>query len=371
MKRICCFCERWESGGIESFLNNVLLHGDLTGIEVDLVAACVKESVFTAGLRARGVRFVPLSGKLRSLRNYRLFRKLLRSRQYDVVHFNLFQGLSLSYVQIARQEKISVRIVHSHGAGLRKSATRRLKLMAHDIGKLVWGNAATDFWACSRSAAEFLFPPSVVNYNAFHLIPNGIDTSAFRFSDRDRAQARAELGLDGQTVIGTVGRMSSEKNQVFLLDVFEEYCKLRPDSRLLLVGDGVERTDLEQKTREKGLEDRVIFYGTSYSVSRLLSAMDYFVLPSQSEGFGIAAVEAQTAGLPVLCSQGVPTEARITPWVKSMALCEGARRWAEVLNGWQPEHSRCAGEEAVRGGGYDIFDTYQLVIKKYLEQKNG
>lgn len=57
MRRICCFCESWESGGIESFLHNILLRMDLTGLEVDIVAAQLKDSVFTQALRERGVRF--------------------------------------------------------------------------------------------------------------------------------------------------------------------------------------------------------------------------------------------------------------------------------------------------------------------------
>ena len=57
MRRICCFCESWESGGIESFLHNILLRIDLTGQEVDIVAAQLKDSVFTQVLREHGVRF--------------------------------------------------------------------------------------------------------------------------------------------------------------------------------------------------------------------------------------------------------------------------------------------------------------------------
>ena len=57
MRKICCFCERWESGGIESFLHNVLVRMDLTGMEVDIVASQIKDSVFSQDLRERGVRF--------------------------------------------------------------------------------------------------------------------------------------------------------------------------------------------------------------------------------------------------------------------------------------------------------------------------
>ena len=57
-KRVCCFCETWKSGGIESFLYNILSRMDFSKIEVDIVASELRESVFTEPLRARGVRFL-------------------------------------------------------------------------------------------------------------------------------------------------------------------------------------------------------------------------------------------------------------------------------------------------------------------------
>ena len=61
--KVCCFCERWESGGIESFLCNVLCHMDLSGLEVDIVAAQMGDSIFTAHLTAHGIRLYELSGR--------------------------------------------------------------------------------------------------------------------------------------------------------------------------------------------------------------------------------------------------------------------------------------------------------------------
>lgn len=60
--RVCIFCESWESGGIESFLNNILLHMDLDNLEIDLVSESIRESVFTAGLKEKSICFIELSG---------------------------------------------------------------------------------------------------------------------------------------------------------------------------------------------------------------------------------------------------------------------------------------------------------------------
>ena len=367
MKRICVFCECWESGGIESFLNNVLLHMDLTNMEVDIVAACLKSSIFTSGLERKGIHFIELSGKLRSMENHHLFRKLLRERKYDLVHFNLFQGLSLHYVQIAKSEGIPVRIVHSHGAGLRDSRTKQLKLVLHGIGRQIWRSSATDYWACSRQAADFLF--GKVSASVW-IVPNGIEIGHFRFSSEIRRQVREELGISDQLLIGTVGRFSQEKNQSFLLDAFSYLTSSCPDSRLLLVGSGDDEAKLRRKAEDLDITGRVIFYGTSSRVERLLSAMDIFVFPSLVEGLGIACVEAQASGLPVLCSENIPDEAKITPLVKTLELKHGAQHWAEALSTMPYGQPRRNGALLVRKAGFDISDVALSVRRRYMELSN-
>lgn len=367
-KRICCFCERWESGGIESFLYNVLMHTDLDGMEIDIVAARLCESVFTDALKERGVRFVELSGKLRSPENNLLFRRLVRERRYDAVHFNLFQGLALYYAVIARQEGVAARIVHCHGAGLRSSRTKQLKLLLHRLGSRLLLSSATDLWACSRQAAQFLFAGEA---DSARIIPNGIETERFRFSEEARKTVRAALGLTDQTVIGTVGRMSREKNQTFLLDVFAAFAPRCPDSRLLLVGAGEEEQALRRQAETLGIADRVIFYGTTSDVAGVLAAMDVFVFPSLAEGLGNACVEAQASGLPVLCSEHIPPEARLTPLVHTAELGRGPRSWAEELSVCLRETGdRSDGAALIRAAGFDISDAARLVTAAYMEEQN-
>ena len=102
---------------------------DISHMEVDLVAAELKESVFSQYLRDRGVHFRELSGSQRRLtENYRLFHKLLSERQYDVVHLNIFHGMSLYYVHLAKRAGIPTRIAHSHNTDLRAVSYTHLTL---------------------------------------------------------------------------------------------------------------------------------------------------------------------------------------------------------------------------------------------------
>lgn len=367
VKRICCYCDRWESGGIESFLNNVLNRLDLREVEVDIVTADLRQSVFTAGLEQKGIHFYQLSGSQQKLRqNWRMFRQLLEQRHYDVIHFNLFQGLSLYYARLAQKAGVPVRIAHSHNTALRPSRTRPLKLLLHRAGKLLFLRSATDLWACSTPAAEFLFSREIAREGQFRFIPNGIETERFRFDPAQRDAVRRALGLEKEFVIGNVGRLCAQKNQEFLLDVFAEVVKQKPDSRLLLVGTGELEPALKARAKALQVADKVIFYGVSDRVETLLWAMDVFAFPSRFEGLGIVAVEAQASGLPVICSEHVPQEARITALFHALPLNAGAQAWAEALVCSDAAEKPRDTWQQVRAAGFDVEDVARKIERYYL-----
>ena len=367
LRRICCFCERWESGGIESFLFNVLTRMDLTDLEVDIVAASLGESIFTDPLRDCGVRFHEMSGSQRNtLKNYQQFRELLRERHYDVLHLNAFQGLSLAYLKIAQEEGIPIRIAHSHNTALRKSVARPLKLVIHTWAQSKYTRYATDLWACSKMAAEFLFGKQVFEKQNFTFIPNGIDTKRFQFDPAARVRTRTELGVENNFVIGNIGRLCYQKNQLFLLDILAEALKTNPDAILLLIGEGEDESTLRKKAADLHITDKVIFYGTTSHPEKMLWAMDVFAFPSHFEGFGIAAIEAMAAGLPVVCSENVPREIYINPWIQTVSLRQNVATWASAL--MRKERN---GEiaDSVAKAGFEIAQTVKLVRKRYTGEE--
>lgn len=365
-RKVCIVCENWESGGIEGFLSNLLLHMDRGSLRVDIVAARLRKSVFTQPLKEAGIRFIELSGHLYQLRtNYDMFRQLIQKERYDVVHLNAFQGMSLNYLKLAAEAGVPVRIAHSHNTALRKSRTRGIKLLIHAACRKLLAKYATEYWACSMKAAQFLFPSRKINSQYFQIIPNGIDISRFRRSHLDRLQARSALGIkEGNLVIGHIGRLCEQKNQSFLIDIFANIKKQNADSVLLLVGDG-DSAALEIKARRLGLQESVILYGTSDKVECLLWAMDIFVFPSLFEGFGIVVLEAQAAGLPVVCSDHVPEEARFLPTTHMLPLEDGAEKWAEqILRVCKeiPDQS-----ENIKKAGFEINEVVIRVKNRYFQ----
>lgn len=357
MTRICCFCESWESGGIESFLTNVLTRLDPAEFEIDIVASKLGASVFTAPLEAKGVRFIELSGTQHNiLKNAKPFKQLLAERSYDVVHLNVFQGLSLYYAKLARRAGVPKVIAHSHNTDLRQSRLRSAKLAIHRFSSKLYAKHATTLWACSKSAAEFMFPQMLLAERGYTFIPNGIETERFRFNAEVRETVRTELNLLDKLVIGNVGRLCYQKNQTFLLDVLAEAKKLNPNTVLLLVGEGEDKPSLEAKAEQLGIADSVIFYGTTDKVEQLLWAMDAFAFPSLFEGLGIVAVEAQAAGLPTICSEHVPREAMVTELASTVPLGRGAAEWSEAVLRTNNTRTTDAANQ-VRDAGFDIADV--------------
>ena len=141
--------------------------------------------------------------------------------------------------------------------------------------------------------------------NRIDVIPNFIDTAVWR---RDREPChRSKLAPKGQKIITHVSNFRPVKR---VLDVVEVFAKIRRriPARLILVGDGPERPRALAHAADLGLNDDVLFLGRHGSVEELLACTDLFLLPSESESFGLAALEAMACGAPVVASNagGLP-----------------------------------------------------------------
>ena len=107
-------------------------------------------------------------------------------------------------------------------------------------------------------------------------------------------------GIENAFVVGHVGRFNLQKNHRFILNAFICLKEWIPQAKLLLVGDGELRPQIEQMIREKRLSDSVVLTGVRKDTEKLYQAMDVFILPSLFEGLPVTGIEAQYEGLPCL-----------------------------------------------------------------------
>ncbi len=363
--RVCCYCEAWGCGGIEAFWVSIFKRLDLTKYRIDLITAVKLSGFYDSQLEELGISMTVLSGSIRSYpRNYRQLKKIFKRRCYDVVHMNAYQAVTFLYAVCAEECGVKRIIIHGHGSALRKDRGYIWKMAAHTFAKYCFSGSAAECLACSQAARRFLFP----DWRRVQLVSNGIDLNQFRYSDVQREQVRSQLHVEGVCVVGMIGRLCMEKNQAFGIEVFREFQKLCKDTVLLIVGEGEAKKDLRRLVRKWGLQEDVIFFGASRQVSKLMQAMDVLLMPSKSEGFGLAAVEAQAAGLPVVCSSQVPEDAfAVRELMSRVPLYKSARLWALVLDRViQKQHGRTVRD--LSGTKYDAYVTTKKIERAWEGQ---
>jgi glycosyltransferase involved in cell wall biosynthesis len=153
--------------------------------------------------------------------------------------------------------------------------------------------------APSPSAVRFLRTLGVTC--PIEIVPNGVDLVSFR--EPRLSTTRAELGIGEQEkILISVGRLGPEKNLAFMLRALAGICQLLPDTSLVLLGEGKETENLRDQAHRSGIADRVRFVGeVAYDeVPGYTALADVFVVASKAESFGMAALEAMAAGLPVV-----------------------------------------------------------------------
>lgn len=132
------------------------------------------------------------------------------------------------------------------------------------------------------------------------VLHNGVDLALFG-ADGERDKVRDELGIaENEIVVGSVGRLVGVKNYALLLRAVAGISHRQ--LRIVLVGDGPERANLASLAQQLGIGDRVLLVGHRDDVTRLMSAMDIFVLPSLSEGMSNTLLEAMAHGIPPVVS---------------------------------------------------------------------
>jgi L-malate glycosyltransferase len=158
------------------------------------------------------------------------------------------------------------------------------------------------------SVSDYLRQATLVNFpiqRPIEVIPNFVD--AHRFRPIAKNGLRALITPKGEKLLIHVSNFRKVKRVNDVYEVFHRVHAQMP-AKLLLVGDGPDRSALERHVREEGMSEAVVFLGKQDVIEQILPVADLFLMPSDSESFGLAALEAMACGLPVLASNagGLP-----------------------------------------------------------------
>ena len=183
-----------------------------------------------------------------------------------------------------------------------------------------------------------------------------------------RTSMREQLHLEKNFIIGHVGRLDPQKNQSFLIKIFNAFYQKHPEARLLMIGEGKDETALKQLVQDLQLQHVVKFLGAKKNIEDYYQAFDAFVFPSFYEGLGIVLVEAQCSGLPVFASADViPSDARVSNLLTFIPLNNNEDCWEAAIE--ECVENRCVRKspvEEIRKAGYDIRQEAKVLEHYYL-----
>lgn len=348
-------------GGTESVVMNFYRQIDRSQVQFDFVSHHPELNDYEQEIRDLGGRVfrVPEFTGLNLLPYLAAWKALLRAHpECRVIHAHAWSTAPI-YLRAAKRRGLYT-IAHSHSVSARSglSAAGRLLL------KRLLPVRPDYYMACSGAAAEWLFGADVTRRENFSILPNAIDAERYRFDPARRESVRAQYGVRDRLVIGHVGSFDSNKNQGFAVDLLARVRAERPEAVLWLIGSGPDREPVREKALAMGLEEAVFFWGVRDDVADLLQAMDVFVLPSHFESFGNAALEAQCAGLPVICSDTIPREVAVNDDIAFLPL-DRPELWAERIGTSAGRRER---SDAPAWTRYDILTAAEWLQRFYLSR---
>ena len=355
------------TGGIETFLLNMSKF---------MSSECIFDYVIMDGMNIHSETIRKNGGKsyavtpLREnpLRSFVMLYKVIRKNRlsHPVAYFNLFSMVHVVPILLCRISGYRI-VLHAHNSNLQQNS--RLYRFVHKTGRLLLERMKCLRITNSPASAAFMFGKG----SKAGIVYNAIDVDRFRFNPGIRKKVREEYGLGKKIVVGFSGRLSSPKNPLFLVEIFNEFHKLCGDSVLMIAGDGELSEAMKKKVGEYGLIKDVIFLGHVKDVEKYYQAFDLFIMPSHFEGFGIALVEAQSAGLPVVTSKDVvPAIATVTKQCKRVSVKSPAKIWAadsmKLFREWEGMN---------RDDAYEIMKSSKYNIRResrkleYLLMREG
>lgn len=318
---------KMNNAGVQSVVFSYLRAADLTELQVHVAYDADSTGEVPADLSERGIVFLKIPSYSHPVGYIREISRLCLENKYDIVHSHM-NSLSALSLFGAKLGKVPHRIAHSHTTsskdeGLRHFVKNALRPFCRAV--------ATEYVACSRLAAEWLFGKGEWEKGNVRILNNGIDPMHFSYDAEKRRLVRKKYRLGDSIVIGHVGRLCGTKNQRFLIPVLAECLKRGLDCRLLFVGDGDTADLLKRDAEDFGVSGRVIFAGGLRDTADVYSAMDVFVLPSLYEGLPVVSLEAQSAGLGTLLSDRITRECGVTDKAVFLPITEGAEPWVSAI----------------------------------------
>lgn len=349
-------------GGIEACIMNYYRNIDRSQVQFDFTDISDKDIAYKDEIIALGGRVHKLkSWSKEPLKGMFTLKKLINENGYDIVHFNMNSIANLFQFLAADQSKVKAWIVHAHNTG---GKINILKRFLQSVNSYILARRATGLCTCSEMASNWMFSNLSKDYKVT-IIHNAVNVQKLSFDMFKRLELRARYHLEDCYVMGHVARFMPQKNHSRLIDIFKLIHTRDNNTRLMLIGNGELWDDVQNKIQKLGLKDAVICTGMITNAYEYYNAFDVFVLPSLYEGLPVVGIEAQACGLPLVVSDSVTREMKITKDVKYLSLSEPDEIWAESILQYKGKTDRYITENLIQQANMDIRLEAKKLINYY------
>ena len=362
MERIAVIMGKMHSGGKKNLVMEYYRHIDRKNIQFDFICDDDSNAIPTEEIEKLGGRVYVIPRYQNIFANISAIKSICKKNKYRIVHgyngtMNIF-GLYAAWrggVRIRINESISM----AHSSDKKTILKTILKPFSRCFSTHYMANGD----ACGKWQFGKLYDAGKVA-----IFKTVIDAVENKYDPELREKCRKEFGIKDNIVIGHIGRLTAQKNTLFIIDIFNEIAKMEARAKLLIVGDGELKNDMLAKIKEYGIEDKVLYLGRREDIRQFYNAMDCFLLPSLYEGLPVVGVEAECCGLPVFFSTEIPLESSASSDLGVFVeLDKAPKEWAELVLKKIKEVNREDHSEEIIAAGFDSVSEAEKLLEYYEE----
>ena len=362
MERIAVIMGKMHSGGKKNLVMEYYRHIDRSKIQFDFICDEDSNAIPTDEIEKLGGRVYIVPRYQNILANIKAIEKICKENKYKIAHgYNGTMNIFCLYA--AWRAGVPVRINESISMAHKSDKKTIIKNILKPFSRCF----ATHFMANGEACGKWQFG-KLYDDGRVAIFKTVINADENKFQPELREKCREEFGLEDNMVIGHIGRLTAQKNTLFIIDIFNEIRKIEDKAKLLLIGDGDLREEMLKKITDLGIQDSVLYLGRREDIKQFYNAMDGFLLPSLYEGLPVVGVEAECCGLPMFFSTEIPEESSACDDIGTfIGLDKSAGEWAEIVLDKIRSVKRRDHRDEVRNAGFDSAVEGQKLGKWYEE----
>ena len=324
-KKILNVVGAMNTGGTETMLMNLYRNIDRDNIQFDFISFDNDKAYYDDEIESLGGRVIRISNP----KSIKEIKKIIKENgPYKAVHAHTQFNCGFSMIA-AKQCGVGIRISHAH-TNLDNNGNI-IKDIYSKLMRYIINNYSTKVLACSDDSARCLFGEKAIKDDKYSLFQNLIDYNTIINPNYEEVeQFKKDNDLNNRLVIGHIGTFKESKNQRFLIEIVKNLSDI--NVKLLLVGDGSMKDELQELVNKYNLNDKVVFAGIRKDINNMLSCMDVFVFPSVFEGLGMVLLEAQASGIPCVVSDAIQPEVDLgLGLINKLSLNDDVQSWINKI----------------------------------------